>query len=293
MQMKEINRRWFSVKADAAKAEAEISIFDEIGAWGVTVSDFKKELDAIKDAKAITLYLNSIGGDVFAAKAIYNLLAPLSEKITVRTLGIAASAAAAIALVGKTHIMAEGSYFMIHNAWTIAIGNAADLRKVAGLLDAVDQDAVIIYEAKSKKTTDEIKMMMAAETWLTAEEAVAMGFADSVEEAEQIAAIADLSKFNYQHTPKAVLDRIEKKNNPPATPRDLERVLRDAGYSRKIAAGIVADGFSAVSDAGRSEEEDLGTESAAPAAGEQNVIYLTPERLRVMRAKLRLLALVS
>jgi ATP-dependent protease ClpP protease subunit len=270
------------MKADPDNAE--ISLFDEIGAWGVTVGDFKKELDAVKDAKAITLYLNSVGGDVFAAKAIYSLLAPMKERITVRTLGLAASAAAAIALVGKTHIMSEGAYFMIHNAWTFMLGNAAELRKTAGLLDAIDGDNAAIYQARSNKTIDEIKAMMAAETWLTAEEAVAMGFADEVEEAEQIAALADLSKFNYQHVPKAVMDRVEKKDNPPATARDFERLLRDSGFSRKVASAITAKGFTAVSS-GMEEAEDSGIEPVEDAAP---IKVMSIERKRELGQKLRL-----
>jgi len=284
--MKNIQRRWFSVKADGDNAE--LAIFDEIGAWGVTVADFKKELDAIKGAKEITLYLNSVGGDVFAAKAIYSLLAPMKDRITVRTLGLAASAAASIALVGKTHIMSEGAYFMIHNAWTIALGNAAELRKTAGLLDAIDSDNAALYQARSNKTIDEVKAMMAEETWLTAEEAVAMGFADEVEEAEQIAALADLSKFNYQHVPKAVMDRIEKKDNPPATARDFERLLRDSGFSRKNAAAITAKGFSAVSS-GTEEAEGSGIEPAEVAAP----VKVPPEKRRALSAKFRKLALVN
>lgn len=281
-----INRRWFSMKVDPENAE--VSIFDEIGAWGVTVGDFKKELDAIKNAKAITLYLNSVGGDVFTAKAIYSLLIPMREKITVRTLGLAASAAAAIALVGKTHIMADGAYFMIHNAWTIALGNSAELRKTAGLLDSIDEDNAALYAAKTGKSIEEMKSLMSAETWMTAKEAVEAGFADEVEEAEQIAAIADLSKFNYQHVPKAVLDRVKDQKKPPATARDFEAFLRDGGFSWKAAAAVTAKGFSAAFS-GMEEEQDSGMESGEDAAPPK----ISPEKRRVLSAKFRKLVLVS
>ncbi|MCE5192090.1 MAG: ATP-dependent Clp protease proteolytic subunit [Actinomycetia bacterium] len=186
--------------------------------------------------------------------------------------------------------MADGAYFMIHNAWTIALGNAAELRKTAGLLDAIDADNAALYQARSNKTIDEVKAMMAEETWLTAEEAVAMGFADEVEEAEAIAALADLSKFNYQHVPKAVMDRVEKKENPPATARDFERLLRDSGFSRKVAAAITANGFAAVSR-GTQGEKDSGNESAEDAA--PVILHFTVEELNAMDQEFDFLSMTS
>jgi ATP-dependent Clp endopeptidase proteolytic subunit ClpP len=252
--MKVINRRWFSMKADGD--EAEISIFDEIGAWGVTVGDFKRELDAVKDAAAITLYINSPGGDVFAAMAIYNLLAPLKEKITAHVLGWAASAASILALAGKTLRMGEGTYLMIHNPWAFSMGTAKDFRKMAELLDQIGGSMADIYTARSAHTREEILALMDEETWMTAQEAVDAGFADKiVENASAVAALAgDISKLPFHKMPEALLEKVVAKGNPPATPRDLEKVLRDAGYSRTVAAGIVSKGFSAVPAGGRDEQ---------------------------------------
>jgi ATP-dependent Clp endopeptidase proteolytic subunit ClpP len=290
-KMKDVNRRWFSMKGD--DASAEISIFSEIGEWGVTVSDFKKEFDALKSAKAITLYINSPGGSVFDGMAIYNILAGVKDKITTKVLGLAASVSSIIALAGKRLIMAEGTYFMIHDPWALAMGTGSEMRKTADLLDSIGNGMADIYAARSAYSRDEIVSLMAAETWLSADEAVEAGFADDVVESEAIAALGDLSKFKYQHAPAAVLARSDKKDNPPATPRDLERLLRDAGYSRSTAAGIVADGFSAVSGAGCPDEKDSGTEPITPAADETKVIHIASERLRAMRARLRLLAMAS
>ncbi len=243
--MKEIARRWFSMKTD--DTVAEISIFDEIGGWGVSVSDFKKELDAIKNSASITLYLNSPGGDIFAAMAIYNLLSPLKDKITAHVIGWAASAASILALAGKKLLMGEATYLMIHNPWSIAMGTAKDFRKTADLLDQIGGNMADIYTARSNHTKDEILSLMDEETWMTGQEAIDHGFADELVTGEAVAALAgDITKFGFQHAPQAIIENVHKKSNPPATARDLEAILRDAGYSWTIAAGIVSKGFSAV-----------------------------------------------
>jgi len=238
----EISRRWFSIRA--AAGGAEISVFDEIGLWGVTVSDFKKELDAVKDSPAITLYLNSCGGSVFDGWALYSLLLPLRDRLTVRVLGLAASIASIIALAGKAIIMAEGSYFMIHDPVAGTIGTSEELRKTAELLDKIRDQMAEVYAAKSRKSRREIRRLMAEETWLTADEAVEAGFADEVDRgAAAVAARGDLSRF--LHAPRAVLERNDTKKKPPATARDHERLLREAGYSRSEAMRITSRGFSA------------------------------------------------
>ena len=256
--MNVINRRWFSMQADANAAE--ISVFDEVGGWGVTVADFKKELDAVKGAAAITLSINSPGGDVFAGMALYNLLLPLKARLSVRVLGLAASISSIIALAGKSLTMAEGAYFMIHNPWTIAAGTEKDLIKTAGLLGQIGASMADIYAARSGKKKAEILALMEDETWMDAQQAVTAGFANAVEPAAQIAALADISKFNFQHAPRAVIDRAARKPNPPATARDFERYLRDGGYSRNVAEAIAAKGFSAVSkgsEAGSGEPREM------------------------------------
>jgi ATP-dependent Clp endopeptidase proteolytic subunit ClpP len=267
---------------------AEIALFDEIGAWGVSVSDFKKEFDAIKGAKAITLLINSPGGSVFDGMAIFNILAGVKDKITTQVIGLAASVSSIIALAGKRLIMNEGTYFMIHDPWALAIGTGAEMRKTADLLDSIGSGMADIYTARSSHTREEILALMAAETWLTAAEAVEAGFADEVEEAQQIAAVTDLSKFNYQHTPKAVLDRIDDKKKPPATARDFEAFLRDGGFSWKAAVAVTAKGFSAVSS-GMEEAEDSGIEPVEEAAPAK----VSAEKRRAMSAKFRRLALVN
>jgi len=270
----EISRRWFSVRA--AADGAEVSIFDEVGLWGVTVADFKKELDAVKDSPAITLYLNSVGGSVFDGMALYNLLLPLKDRLTVRVLGLAASIASIIALAGKRLIMADGAYLMIHNPVAGTIGSAEELRKTAELLDKIRDQMADLYSAKSRKSRREVRRLMDEETWFTAEEAVEAGFADEVDRgAAALAARGDLSRF--QHAPRAVIERITMRKFPPATARDFERHLRDTGYSRTEAMRIVAGGFSAARVGSSSERAGRARGGVAAPSGSQPI---TAERQR-------------
>jgi ATP-dependent Clp endopeptidase proteolytic subunit ClpP len=288
--MKEINRRWFSMKA--SETEAEISIFDEIGIWGVTVADFKKELDAVKNRASIKLLLNSPGGSVFDGMAIYNLLAPIKDKLEVHVLGLAASIVSVIALAGKSLTMDTGTYFMIHDPWAIAMGTAKDFRSTADLLDQIGGNMADIYTARSSYTKEEIQVLMAEETWMTAQEAVDAGFADSMIEGQAVAALAcDLSKFHFQHAPKALIEKVKMKNNPPTTIRELEATLRDAGFSKKEALKIVADVVSDIR-AGRPDEEGSGIEPNG-IAEPSKIIWVSPEQLRAMQARYRRLALAG
>jgi ATP-dependent Clp endopeptidase proteolytic subunit ClpP len=229
------------------KAEdyAEIAIFDEIDSWwGIGPKEFKAALDPIKGVKSIKLLLNSPGGSVFDGWAIYNLLAEIRAKLTVEVVGLAASIASIIALAGSKLVMAEGSYYMIHNPWTRMSGASEDLRKAADLLDKFRADFVAIYARESGLDNTEVGKLMAAETWLSASEAVEKGFASEVSGYGDVAAkIGPIGRYGFANIPQALAlpsnERIEI-----ATERDLESLLRDAGgLSRSRAAAIVAHGW--------------------------------------------------
>lgn len=170
-------------KSFAVKAEGEgtrIELFDVIDDfYGVSASDFVSALNDIKTPE-IALHLNSPGGDVFAARAMVAAIAAHPSKITAYVDGLAASAASYVAMACDSVVMQDGAMIMIHNAWTMAMGNAADMRATAGLLEKIDASIVADYQRKTGLPADELQAMMAAETWLDASEAVAKGFADSV-----------------------------------------------------------------------------------------------------------------
>lgn len=249
--------------------EAQISILGPIGPlfWGdeVSLGAVREALAQVGDSAQIRVLLNSPGGDAFEGMAIYNILAKERERLTVEVLGIAASAASLIALAGHELIMDEGSYLMIHEPWGMTAGPADDHRKTADVLDKMTGNFADLYAGHSDLRRDEALVAMKAETWYTAAEAVDAGFADGVGDGGAIAASAeDLARFKYQHAP-AELAQFERKPNPPSTPRDLEGALREAGYSKTIAEGIVKRGFSAVRE-GVTDETDVGSTSTTTVA---------------------------
>jgi len=198
--------RGSGIRSETAGDTATIYVYDIIDSfWGVSAADVAKALASIS-APNIALRINSPGGDVFEARAMMTALAEHPATITAKIDGLAASAASVLALAADTVEIAEGGFFMIHNAWTIALGNAADLRVTADLLDKIDDTLVADYATKSGQTADAIKAWMAAETWFTAQEAVDAGFANSIMPG---AAKAKASAFNlavYDKAPRALTE---------------------------------------------------------------------------------------
>ncbi len=241
---------WYKIRAQADSAE--ISIFGDIGTswWGESVSliDFKKDFDAVKDRESIKLMINSPGGDVFDGMGIYNLISGVRQKVTVEVLGMAASIASIIALSGKELVMGEGSYFMIHQPWSFSIGTAESLRKDANLLDKIEDQLVSIYAQNTDMPEAEIVAAMAEETWYTAGEAVDAGYAVGVADYGQMAASYDLSRYKYAHVPSEI-PGTETPSDVPKTPREFEARVRDMGYSKREATAIASHGFTHRDDA--------------------------------------------
>lgn len=184
------NQSWYSIKAKANDT-AEISIYDEIGFWGVSAASFAQDLkDCGNNIKQINLHIHSPGGDVFDGIAIYNLLKNHPANVTVYIDGLAASMASVIAMVGNEVIMPENAMMMIHKPWGIQGGDAEDMRKYADLLDKVENTLIPAYASKTGKTPEELAEMLSAETWLTAKECVEQGFADKL--AEPLVAMASI-----------------------------------------------------------------------------------------------------
>lgn len=187
----------------AAQGEATIEIYDEIGYWGITARNFVRDLKALGSVQRITVAINSPGGDVFDGIAIHNALRNHGAEIVIRVDGIAASIASVIAMAGDRIVMPSNAMMMIHDPWTIAMGNAEDFRAVAVALDAMSEAIVASYVGKSGMDPKKCRTMMREETWMTAAEAVALGFADEIAEDVRAAARFDLSAF--RHAPSALL----------------------------------------------------------------------------------------
>lgn len=184
------------------------------------VADFLNELDGMTD---INMHINSGGGDVFAGVAIYNILKSNPANKTTYVDGVAASAASLIALAGNKIIIPASAQLMIHNPWTVAQGNANDLRGVADMLDQVAKSLVNIYmeNAKDGVNEDDIKQMMDNATWFTGEEASEV-FNIEVDNSAPVAACISDFFSKYKNTPKSLLNSKLKNNIKPTDVKDEE-----------------------------------------------------------------------
>ena len=212
---------WYSICA--LNDGAEISIYDEIGAYGVSAKAFLADLGKLPDKAPMTLRLNSPGGSVFDAVAIYNALQRHAGRVTVSIDGIAASAASYIAMAGDEIIMPENAFLMIHDPSGMVMGTAADMRAMAEALDKIGASLLRGYAAKSGKPEKDIAKLMARETWLDAAEALEMGFADIMSEPVKMAASFDVSRF--QNTPPEIIEAVKAKDEPVAVKPEPEARL--------------------------------------------------------------------
>ena len=153
---------------------AQDSWFDD----DITPKKFKAEL--LSDSGDISVWLNSPGGDVFAASQIYTMLKEYAGKVSVRIDGLAASAASVIAMAGDEIIMSPVAMMMIHNPATVIFGEAADLQSGIKMLSEVKESIINAYEQKTNLPRNKISNMMDAETWFSAQKAVELGFADKI-----------------------------------------------------------------------------------------------------------------
>jgi ATP-dependent Clp protease protease subunit len=128
----------------------------------------------------ITVWINSPGGDVFAAAQIFNMLKEYNGKVTIKIDGIAASAASVVAMAGDSVMMSPVSYMLIHNPATVAIGDSEEMLKAKTMLDEIKEGIINAYEQKTKLSRDEISRMMSEETMFNAKSAVLYGFADGI-----------------------------------------------------------------------------------------------------------------
>ena len=171
--------------------EADLFIYGDIVdfAWwedDVSANDIRKKLNET-NAKTINVHINSLGGDTFTGVAIYNLLKAKSKtaKIITYVDAIAASAASIIAMAGDKIIMPSNTLMMIHNCWTLSIGNANELWKTASDMDKIMDAVIQCYLSKIKITEEELRTLLDDETYLTAQEALEKGFCDEVLELKE------------------------------------------------------------------------------------------------------------
>ncbi len=168
-------RGWFRI--EKAGGVTQVNIFDEISWWGISAQEFADEIAGIKGD--LEVHINSPGGDAFDGVTIYNALASRGGVTTVVD-GLAASAASVIAMAGQKRVMSPGAMMMIHDALALCIGNAADMRDTAVLLDKVSDNIATVYAAAAGTPADGWRTAMQSEGWYTAQEAVDAGLAHEI-----------------------------------------------------------------------------------------------------------------
>ena len=240
--------RWEpAICAAASDAESSISIYDSIGEnWegtGVTAKRISAALRSI-GAKDVVVNINSPGGDFFEGVAIYNLLREHQGKVTVRVLGVAASAASVIAMAGDEILMGDGSFLMIHNAWAVAVGNRHDMRDTAQVLEPFDAAMAALYAQQSGMTIKEAEALMDKETWIGAQQAVDDGFATGLLPSSEIAQNA---KASAVRKPMAL----------------IEASMAKAGFSRNTRRDAFKALFSGTPSAAETATPRAGPEVAA------------------------------
>lgn len=175
--------RWVpGLRAETKSDDASISILDVIGQdfWGEGVTE-KRIAAALRNIgkRPVTVTINSPGGDIFQGIAIYNLLREHPEHVTVKVVGLAASAASVIAMAGDQIEIGKAAFMMIHNSWVCACGNQHTLREVADYLEPFDAAMADVYAVRSGGDVNELRGLMDAETWLNGSDAVDRGLADA------------------------------------------------------------------------------------------------------------------
>jgi ATP-dependent Clp protease, protease subunit len=210
-------------KTDDEKDEATVYLYDTIvstdeeAEWwgGVSPQAFVKALNEIK-ASTIHLRVNSPGGSVFAGRAMEQALREHSAQVIAHVDGLAASAASFLIMGADEIRMAPGSFLMIHKAWTFTFGNEDDLRKQADLLAQIDTSLVKTYATRTGQKAEDIAEWMAAETWIEADRAVELGFANTVDAGAKASNAVAWDTSAFKNAPK--LQQAQPPEPPPAAP---------------------------------------------------------------------------
>lgn len=184
---------------------AEESWFDD----EITPKLFRDELNA--GTGNVTVWINSYGGDVFAASQIYTMLMEYSGAVTVKIDGIAASAASVIAMAGGSVEMSPVSILMIHDPSTVAVGNSDEMRAAIKMLDEIKESIVNAYELKTGLPREKIGKMMSAETWMNAQKAVELGFADKILYTGEAADTGDGLIYSRMAVTNALVEKIRRR----------------------------------------------------------------------------------
>ena len=205
---------------------AEESWFDD----DVTPQLFRDELNA--GSGDITVWINSPGGDCVAAAQIYNMLMNYKGNVTIKIDGIAASAASVIAMAGTKVVMSPVSMMMIHNPATAAFGDSADMQKAIAMLDEVKESIINAYEIKTGLSRAKLSLLMDAETWMDANKAVELGFADGILYGDSTENVTDSVMFSRKAVNNALVNKLEAKYGKAKKPLQEQAEIKPAEVNK-------------------------------------------------------------
>lgn len=234
--------RWNPAVHAAAEDDNSISVFDVIGEdwWtgeGVTAKRISAALRKIGADKPVTVNINSPGGDLFEGLAIYNLLREHRGEVTVKVLGVAASAASIIAMAGSRVEIARAGFLMVHNTWIVAMGNRHDMAEFAEWLAPFDEAMADVYAAHTGRPVDEMQGLMDAESWISGKAAIEGGFADAYLPADEVQEDAQA------RADRVAAHQIELAMAKAGLPRsERRRLMQEFKSSMQTAAGTGTHG---------------------------------------------------
>ena len=249
------DKTWYALQAsgEASERVIEVFVYGEIGTWGITANQFVQDLRAMDDGVSpVIAAFNSIGGDLFDGLAMHNALSRLGERCTGRIDALAASAASVAVCGAHRVVIAANAMLMIHNPYTYAGGDAEDFRRVADVLDQTLEAIIAAYKAKAPDIDDaELRRMVNAETWLTANEALALGLADEVGDGIKVKACLGQGAVlqRYQHAPAELVAQLDEPTEPdpelePVDPPLVPLVVNSAKLALMITQRCTAAGIS-------------------------------------------------
>lgn len=221
---------------DAAKSESgepEIEFYGYISEYSwfdddITPQRFKRDLNQIGQGGPVTIRIHSGGGDVFAASAIRAMIMDYQGRVTTRIDGLCASAATYVAMAGDVVKMQDSAFMMIHDPWTIAMGGVDEMKAAIELLETIKDGIIEAYQSKTDLATDTLAKMMADKTWITAQEALKLGFVDEVitTPAKALAGLQNVAVLNclreYAKVPAELLARLEAESDEEIEQTDTE-----------------------------------------------------------------------
>lgn len=281
-------RQWCQINA-LAEGGAEILIYDVIGDWWMDTdaASIASKIKAL-DVDEITVRINSPGGSAFDGIAIMNALRAHDARVVVRVDGLAASAASVVAMAGDEIVMGPGSQMMIHEAWVYTSGDAAFLRSEADRLDKVSESVTSLYARRARGDFDTWRALVAAETWFTAEEAVAAGLADRVDgenaESLDLTATFNLSRFRFAgraHAPAPQIPSAEAAGVNNRMGDDMSDLMK--GLRERLGIAENADEATVLAALDEALAERADTSAVQDRAG---VLAVDADRWAAMEAEL-------